>query len=36
VRYGDQNTVLSFDDLIQVNSARDGTVEVSLRNPNTT
>ncbi len=33
VRYGDQSTVLNFQDLIQVDSLRDGTVQVSLRNP---
>ncbi|MCL5997861.1 MAG: Gldg family protein [Chloroflexi bacterium] len=32
VRYGDQNTVLNFQDMIEVNSQRDGTVDVRLRN----
>ena len=32
VRYGDQNTVLSFRDLIEVQSRRDGQPDVSFRN----
>ena len=32
VRYGDQNTVLNFRDLIEVEQRRDGTVDVRLRN----
>ncbi len=32
VQYGDQNTVLSFSDLIEVQPRRDGTVDVRLRN----
>lgn len=32
VRYGDQNTVLSFRDLIEVEGRRDGSVDVRLRN----
>jgi ABC-2 type transport system permease protein len=32
VRYGDQNTVLNFRDLIEVEQRRDGTLDVSLRN----
>lgn len=32
VRYGDQNVVLSFRDLIEVEPLRDGTVDVRLRN----
>ena len=32
VRYGDQNVTLNFRDLIEVNSQRDGTVDVRLRN----
>jgi ABC-2 type transport system permease protein len=32
VRYGDQNVVLNFRDLIQVTPNRDGTVDVQLRN----
>lgn len=32
VRYGDQNTVLNFRDLIEIESRRDGTVDVRLRN----
>ncbi len=32
VRYGDQNTVLSFRDLIEIESRRDGSVDVRLRN----
>jgi len=32
IRYGDQNTVLSFRDLMEVNPQRDGTVDVRLRN----
>ena len=32
VRYGDQNVVLNFRDLIEVEQHRDGTVEVRLRN----
>jgi len=31
-RYGDQSTVLGFNDLIEVQSTRDGSVDVSLRN----
>jgi len=31
-RYGDQNTTLDFNDLIEVTSTRDGTIDVSLRN----
>ncbi|PKM06023.1 MAG: hypothetical protein CVV17_02590, partial [Gammaproteobacteria bacterium HGW-Gammaproteobacteria-7] len=31
-RYGDQNVVLNFRDLIEVEQHRDGTVEVRLRN----
>src|SRR5512139_95867 len=31
-KYGDQNTSLSFRDLIEVNPNRDGTVDVRLRN----
>src|SRR5512135_1807749 len=31
-KYGDQNTTLSFRDLIEVNPNRDGTVDVRLRN----
>ncbi|MBN1267564.1 MAG: Gldg family protein [Anaerolineales bacterium] len=31
-RYGDQNTVLGFNDLIEVQPARDGSIDVSLRN----
>jgi ABC-2 type transport system permease protein len=31
-QYGDQNTTLSFRDLIEVNPKRDGTVDVQLRN----
>lgn len=31
-RYGDQNTVLDFTDLIEVQSTRAGAVDVSLRN----
>ena len=32
VRYGDQNVVLNFRDLIEVTSNRDGTINVHLRN----
>jgi ABC-2 type transport system permease protein len=32
VRYGDQNVVLSFRDLIEVEPQRDGTISVRLRN----
>ena len=32
VRYGDQNVVLNFQDLIEVQPSRTGDVEVSLRN----
>jgi ABC-2 type transport system permease protein len=32
VRYGDQNVVLNFRDLIEVEPRRDGTVDVHLRN----
>lgn len=32
VRYGDQNVVLGFNDLIDVKPNRDGTVDVALRN----
>ncbi|MFN3705182.1 MAG: Gldg family protein [Thermoflexales bacterium] len=32
VRYGDQNAVLNFRDLIEVEQRRDGTVDVRLRN----
>jgi len=32
VRYGDQNAVLNFRDLIEVQSNRDGTLDVRLRN----
>ncbi|HMN31041.1 MAG TPA: Gldg family protein, partial [Caldilineaceae bacterium] len=32
VRYGDQNVVLSFRDLIEVEPKRDGTIDVRLRN----
>lgn len=32
VRYGDQNVVLSFRDLIEVQPQRDGTINVRLRN----
>ncbi|MFC1466739.1 MAG: Gldg family protein [Candidatus Brachytrichaceae bacterium NZ_4S206] len=32
VRYGDQNTVLNFRDLIEVEQRRDGTIDVRLRN----
>lgn len=32
IRYGDQNQVLHFGDLIQVQSYRDGQTEVTLRN----
>ncbi|MBP7686684.1 MAG: Gldg family protein [Thermoflexales bacterium] len=32
VRYGDQNVVLNFRDLIEVSSNRDGTINVHLRN----
>jgi ABC-2 type transport system permease protein len=32
VRYGDQNVVLSFRDLIEVEPQRDGTINVRLRN----
>ncbi len=31
-RYGDQNTVLGFSDLIEVQATREGSVDVSLRN----
>ncbi len=33
VRYGDQNVILNFRDLIEVTPNRDGSVEVRLRNP---
>jgi ABC-2 type transport system permease protein len=33
IRYGDQNVVLNFSDLIEVNQGRAGNVEVRLRNP---
>jgi len=32
IRYGDQNVVLNFKDLIEVSSNRDGTIDVHLRN----
>ncbi|MCC6453783.1 MAG: Gldg family protein [Caldilineaceae bacterium] len=32
IRYGDQNEVLNFSDLIEVESFRDGQMEVKLRN----
>jgi ABC-2 type transport system permease protein len=32
IRYGDQNVVLNFRDLIEVESYRDGTIDVRLRN----
>ena len=32
MRYGDQNEVLNFRDLIEVQSQRDGTVDVRFRN----
>jgi len=32
IRYGDQNAVLNFSDLIEVEPRRDGTVDVRLRN----
>jgi ABC-2 type transport system permease protein len=32
VRYGDQNVVLNFRDLIEVEPNRDGTIDVRLRN----
>ncbi len=32
VRYGDQNTVLNFRDLIEVEQRRDGSIDVRLRN----
>lgn len=32
VRYGDQNVVLGFQDLIEVQPRRDGTLDVGLRN----
>jgi ABC-2 type transport system permease protein len=32
IRYGDQNEVISFSDLIEVESYRDGQTEVKLRN----
>jgi ABC-2 type transport system permease protein len=32
IRYGDQNVVLNFRDLIEVESRRDGNVDVRLRN----
>lgn len=32
IRYGDQNVVLGFGDLIDVSPNRDGTIDVSLRN----
>ncbi|MBN1260778.1 MAG: Gldg family protein [Anaerolineae bacterium] len=32
IRYGDQNTVLGFGDLIEVESARDGSFDVRLKN----
>jgi ABC-2 type transport system permease protein len=32
VRYGDQNVVLSFRDLIEIEPRRDGTIDVRLRN----
>jgi ABC-2 type transport system permease protein len=33
IRYGDQNMVLNFTDLIEVNQGRAGNLEVRLRNP---
>jgi ABC-2 type transport system permease protein len=33
IRYGDQNVVLNFTDLIEVNQGRGGNMEVRLRNP---
>ncbi|MGC8960234.1 MAG: Gldg family protein [Chloroflexia bacterium] len=33
VRYGDQNTVLTYRDLIEVTTNPDGSVDVRLRNP---
>jgi ABC-2 type transport system permease protein len=32
IRYGDQNVVLGFQDLIEVQPASDGTIDVQLRN----
>ena len=32
MRYGDQNVVLNFKDLIEVTPNRDGTINVHLRN----
>jgi len=32
IRYGDQNVVLNFQDLIEVEPRRDGTIDVGLRN----
>lgn len=32
IRYGDQSVVLSFDDLIEIQPNRDGTLDVHLRN----
>jgi len=32
IRYGDQNTVLNFRDLIEVEQRRDGSIDVRLRN----
>ncbi len=32
IRYGDQNAVLTFQDLIEVQPKRDGTLDVGLRN----
>ena len=33
IRYGDQNATLNFNDLIEVQPQRDGTINVNLRNP---
>jgi len=33
IRYGDQNVVLNFRDLIEVEPRNDGTIDVRLRNP---
>ncbi len=32
IRYGDQNEVINFNDLIEVESYRDGQMDVKLRN----
>jgi len=32
IQYGDQNAILGFEDLIEVEARRDGTVDVQLRN----